>query len=388
MRLMALVDYYLPGFKGGGPVRSVSRLIERLAGDAECFVVTRDRDLGDAQPYAGIPRARWLPLRSARVFYADRRHTTGQAIRAIVADVRPDVVYLNSYFSKFARIVLRLHARGRLAGAAVVVAPRGEFSPGALGLKAAKKRLYLTAARFWGLHRDITWHLTSERERAEVETALGSGVQAFISPPDLDVINHVVPRRTKTSGAASFAFISRIVPKKNLLGAIGSLQVVRGRATLTIHGPMEDAAYWRRCQEAIARLPAHVRVDCAGPVPYERVFDVLSHHHFLLLPTLGENFGHIIAVGLGAGCPVLLSDQTPWMDLETHAAGWIIPLDNARRWQDTVQQCVDMTDEEFHAMSQRARAYIEAMATPSTGSNNERDMFEQAIRLERCRPAH
>jgi glycosyltransferase involved in cell wall biosynthesis len=387
MRLMALVDYYLPGFKGGGPVRSVSRMIEGLAGDAECFVVTRDRDLGDTQPYSGIPRARWLPHGSARVFYADPQHQTARAIRAIVADVRPDVVYLNSYFSKFARVVLRLHAGRRLGGAAVVVAPRGEFSPGALQLKAAKKHLYLAMAGLTGLHRDITWHLTSDRERAEVEAALGSTVQAFISPPAVAVAFRAAPRRAKAAGTAGVAFISRIVPKKNLLGAIESLQAVRGEATLTIHGPMEDAAYWRRCQQALARLPPHVRVEYGGPLPHERVFDVLAHHHFLLLPTLGENFGHVIAEALSAGCPVLLSDQTPWMDLETRAAGWIIPLDDTRRWQDTVQQCVDMSDEDFQAMSQRARAYVEAVAAPSTRSNVERDMFEQAIELERSRAA-
>jgi hypothetical protein len=75
------------------------------------------------------------------------------------------------------------------------------------------------------------------------------------------------------------------------------------------------------------------------------------------------------------------------MDLETRAAGWIIPLDDTRRWQDTVQQCVDMSDEDFQARSQRARAYVEAVAAPSTRSNVERDMFEQAIELERSRAA-
>jgi glycosyltransferase involved in cell wall biosynthesis len=383
MRLMALVDYYLPGFKGGGPVRSVSRLIERLAGDAACFVVTRDRDLGDTQPYAGIARATWLPLGRARVFYADRRHTTGQGLRAIVADVRPDVIYLNSYFSKFARVVLRLHARGRLAGAAVVVAPRGEFSPGALGLKAAKKRAYLTIARIAGLHRGLTWHLTSERERAEVEAALGSAVHAFISRPHIDVPSREAPRRDKKSGTASFAFISRIVPKKNLSGAIEVLRTLKGRATLSIYGPIEDAAYWRRCQGAMSRLPAHVHAEHVGSLPHEGVFDALSRHHFLLLPTLGENFGHVIAEALCAGCPVILSDQTPWTDLEARAAGWTIALRETQRWQETIQRCVDMRSEEFHQMSQRARAYIETVAAESVCANDERDMFEHAIQFER-----
>jgi glycosyltransferase involved in cell wall biosynthesis len=293
------------------------------------------------------------------------------------------VVYVNSYFSRFARIVLRLHARGRIEGAAVVVAPRGEFSPGALGLKAAKKRLYLAAARLYRLHRRITWHLTSERERREVEAALGRVACAFISRPQVDLPDRQTLPRDKSAGAASFVFISRIVPKKNLLGAIDALRVVRGHATLAIHGPIEDAEYWRRCQDTIASLPPGVRVEYAGPLPHERVFDELSRRHFLLLPTLGENFGHVIAEGLFAGCPVLLSDQTPWMDLESRGAGWIIPLADARRWQAAVQRGVDMDAATFERMSQQAREYVESVAVASDRASNERKMFEQAIQFER-----
>jgi hypothetical protein len=49
-RVMALVDYYLPGFKGGGPAVSVSRLAMATREDVETFVFTRDRDLATHNP--------------------------------------------------------------------------------------------------------------------------------------------------------------------------------------------------------------------------------------------------------------------------------------------------------------------------------------------------
>jgi glycosyltransferase involved in cell wall biosynthesis len=388
MRVMALVDYYLPGFKGGGPAHSVHRMITRFSDRIEFFVFTHDHDLGDRAPYPGVSAGTWTPRDGARIFYADARHVTTRAIRAVMDDVRPHVVYLNSYFSPFSRVALRLHARDRFAGAAAVVAPRGEFSPGALRLKAAKKRAYLLAARLYGLHRDVTWHLTSERELTDLQATIGRTGHIFISPPRVELPCDEPAIREKRAQEASFVFVSRIAPVKNLLGALASLRAVRGRATLAIYGPIEDAAYWRQCQTAMTRLPSNVQCQYMGALPHANVFEVLSRHHFLLLPTLGENFGHIIAEALGAGCPVLLSDQTPWMDLEAREAGWIIPLDDVRRWQDVVQRCVDMTGDAFHQMSRRARGYIETAATASMRSNDEYEMFEQAIRFERSRNRH
>jgi hypothetical protein len=47
-----------------------------------------------------------------------------------------------------------------------------------------------------------------------------------------------------------------------------------------------------------------------------------------------------------------------------------------------------MTGDAFHQMSRRARGYIETAATASMRSNDEYEMFEQAIRFERSRNRH
>jgi glycosyltransferase involved in cell wall biosynthesis len=46
----------------------------------------------------------------------------------------------------------------------------------------------------------------------------------------------------------------------------------------------------------------------------------------MVLPTYNENFGYVILEALLAGCPVILSDQPPWRDLEARQVGWTIPL--------------------------------------------------------------
>ena len=63
--------------------------------------------------------------------------------------------------------------------------------------------------------------------------------------------------------------------------------------------------------------------------------------------TSGENFGHAIIEALACGCPVIISDQTPWNDLESFGAGWVIPLDDEKRWKSVINMANVMDSESF-----------------------------------------
>ena len=46
--ILAFVDHFLPGFKAGGPVRTLANIVDRLGDEFEFKIVTRDRDLDTA----------------------------------------------------------------------------------------------------------------------------------------------------------------------------------------------------------------------------------------------------------------------------------------------------------------------------------------------------
>ena len=48
-RVLCFASYYLPGFRAGGPVRSLTRLCEWLEDDFEFRVVTRNRAIDAAR---------------------------------------------------------------------------------------------------------------------------------------------------------------------------------------------------------------------------------------------------------------------------------------------------------------------------------------------------
>ena len=42
------------------------------------------------------------------------------------------------------------------------------------------------------------------------------------------------------------------------------------------------------------------------------------------MPTISENFGLVILESLSRGLPVLTTNETPWENIQTDNAGWII----------------------------------------------------------------
>lgn len=57
---------------------------------------------------------------------------------------------------------------------------------------------------------------------------------------------------------------------------------------------------------------------------------------------------------LSAGCPVLLSDRTPWRQLEDKGIGWDFSLSEQERFTETIDMCAAMTEDDFAPWVSRA----------------------------------
>ncbi len=384
-RVLVVADYYLPGFKGGGPIVSVSRFVQKLSKNIDSYVFTRDRDLGDLRPYDGETVGEWCRKEDVSVYYAPPSEIGIVGLLRAIKEIQPHVIYVNSYFSQTSRAVLMLRRFRFLKGIAVILAPRGEFSPGALKIKAFKKTIYLTVADVIRLHSGVVWQVSSELEAAEAKRVIREHDRFFIQAPDIVTHDQVEigDKPPKTAGQASFVFVSRVSPKKNLRFAIQLLAEVKGDVKFSIYGPEEDQAYSKACREEAAKLPPNIKVEFCGPRRPHEIFGVLFESHFFLFPTLGENFGHVVPEAFGAGCPILISDQTPWQNLAEKHAGWVIPLDRKDEWVAAVQRCIDMEEGEYRQWSGGAKQFLSAYASSTEDIDQNLEMIKQAMRLAR-----
>jgi hypothetical protein len=57
------------------------------------------------------------------------------------------------------------------------------------------------------------------------------------------------------------------------------------------------------------------------------------------------------------GLPLLISDRTPWHDLERQHVGWDLPLNDLSAFTRTIQRLIDMDQAEFDQWSEGAFQY-------------------------------
>lgn len=346
--VLALVEWYLPGERAGGPVRSIDALVHRLEGRVHFDVVTRGHDFGDATAYPGVVTDTWITGGPERRRYLSRRGERPLVLLRLLRQTPHDVLYLNTLYSLgFALYPLLWRRVGLLHSGRTVLAPRGQLAPGALAIGRFKKRAYLLTLRATGLFRDLEWHAASAEEEGHIRRLVA------------DARTHVAPNLRRPTvapvGAASRVggvraiFLSRIAETKNLDGALRILLGCTVPVEFNIYGQQEDVAYWRKCCRLIVELPENVTCTYHGAVAHQDVAGIFADHDVLLLPTHGESFGHVIGEALEAGCVAIVSDRTPWRGLTARRAGWDLPLDDSGAFTAALEEYASFDE------TQRAR---------------------------------
>ncbi len=384
--ILTFNKFYLPGYRAGGPIRTLANMVDRLGDSFDFRIVTLDRDAGDTTPYPGIEMRTWRPIGKGHVMYLSSEQVTVSLLTRIAREVNPDVVYLNSFFDPiFTQRMLWARRFGRLPPYPFILAPRGEFSAGALQLKRAKKMAYLQVTRLLGLYRHLTWQASSQYELADIRRNLsfvqvGDIVEAINLPPSVgeDEVS-TAPSFRKEGTPLRVCFLSRISPMKNLDFALQALAQVKSEVVFTIYGPKEVREYWEACEALISALPVNIRVCYMGELVPREVKAALSQHDLFLFPTRGENYGHVIHEALGAGLPVLISDQTPWSDVVKRKVGWVHSLADPVIFANSIDEFASQAPAHVMEVKRRAMAYAKECAVKAEALENNINLFTRAL---------
>ena len=358
--VLCFVAYYLPGYRSGGPVRTIANFVDHLGDEFDIRIICRDRDALDTAPYSDVAVNAWNAVGKAQVFYASSGTLSLAGVARLLRQTPHDVLYLNSFFSPAFTGLPLLARRLRMAPKKpCVIAPRGEFSEGAISLKAAKKRIYLAASKAVGLYDGLHWQASSEFELGDIRRECGAKAEVIDVAPDLPPKLDETARlensvATRAPGPLRLVFLSRISPKKNLDYLLRVLKGVTEPVTLAIYGPGENKEYWNQCQRLIKEMPNHIGISYEGEVTPDQVNAIFAAHDLFVLPTRGENFGHVILESLTAGTPVLISDQTPWQASENGGVR-TLSLEDPKQWCDEIGRWAKYNSQELAELRHSAR---------------------------------
>ncbi len=341
-------------------MRSIVNFTAALGGDLNIRICCLDRDEFDEAPYPGMKYLPWEQIGRGRVRYLRPGKQVLLEILRTLKEKPHDTLYLSGgfdpYFSIWPLVACWL---GLCPRRTVVIAPCGELAPSALAIKPTKKKIFLAAARFLGLHKSVVWHATTAAEAQDIQAATHvpmrnvrvAGIVPTILHADKDVLARGAQQPLRV------IYLSKICRMKNLAFGLKALRHVRHSVRFSIFGLIEEKDYWAECEKLIADLPAHVEAVYGGPIPYEDVPHVLAEQDLFLLPTLGENFGHVIFEALEMGLPIIISDKTPWQSLRQAGVGYDIPLEEEAAFTRAIDEIAEMPAEDFIAMRERAFDY-------------------------------
>jgi glycosyltransferase involved in cell wall biosynthesis len=377
LKLLIFIDWFEPGFKAGGPIRSMVNFANHFDSIYDLYIVTGDRDLWDTEPYAGIQFNQWLKYGNSNVMYCSRGWLNFARVKSLHASVVPDWIYVNGMFSWSFSILPLLVAVFRNDPLPVMLAPRGMLNAAALQFKTMKKRAFLLAFKMAGIPRKVTFQATSEAEKNDIIREFGTDVKALMLPNLHSVQMPFVAVQDKHPGEVRVIFVGRIHPIKNVHVLLQAVRSVNARVELMIVGEIDNREYWNNCKADIEALPANVKLTIIHQLPHKEIEAKIQEHHLFVSPTQTENFGHAIFEALKCGRPVLISDRTPWRNLVSRKAGWDLPLGSVPAFTEVLEKVAEMDRDTLNMWCENAWQYSASFIEKTSNPHAYQSVFDE-----------
>ena len=377
--ILIITGRYLPGYKDGGPVRTIKNLTDYLGNEYNFRILTADRDHGDEAPYPDITVNTWNRVGNALVWYVPPGKFSFSIIRKMSEEA--DTVFISGCFSDYAIKTMILNRIGQIKKP-VIIAPMGLFMPNAMKRKPIKYNSFIMLFKLLGMFHNVKWSVSSEIEEKCVKKEISPEAVCYIAKDLPRMVEEKTIHKRKKTGELRAFFISRISPEKNIIQSIDILKECHSSIWFTIYGPILNQQYWEKVEEKLLELPSNIHAAYKGNINSEQVVETLEQEHVFLFTTIGENYSHVVHEALSAGCPCVISDQTPWQDLDKNCAGHVLPLNDNSRFVKAIESYAEMAETDFQKISDAAHDYARRVSRESAETTGYRVLFNSVKKVK------
>ncbi|MFL2579342.1 MAG: glycosyltransferase [Parvicellaceae bacterium] len=353
-KILIFIDWYIPAYKAGGPIISVKNIIDHLSTQFDFYIITSNLDIDKKKVTDDSDLNKWISRKNYEIIYLNSKNQNIAFYNKIINDLHPEIIYLNSFFSYKFSILPILVSRKNKYNIKIILAPRGMLGDGALKIKRFKKVCFLKFMKFIGFYSNIHWHASTNNESVEIQNFFGTNSKITIAQ-NLSTINEKLKFKVGKleDGFLTILYLSRVSKKKNLFFLIQSiiLSEKKSKIKLKIIGFCEDELYFKSCIDLINEN--QIDYELLGTVPHEQLPKYYLSSDIFCLPTLHENYGHVIVEALSYGLPIIISQNTPWRNLENNKVGFDLPLLSSS-FSSKIDYFFSMDDSAFSTYSKNA----------------------------------
>lgn len=226
------------------------------------------------------------------------------------------------------------------------------------------------------MYKKITWHASTKIEKTEIELFFGQSTKVIIAQNLSSKISNNSPKSKKSNeDMLNVLFVSRISKKKNLMFLIHEINNCKSKEKihLTIIGFADDVSYYNLCLFYLKKYV--ISYELIAPMPQFKLSEYYNKADVFCLPTLHENYGHVIIEAFSHGLPVIISNNTPWKNLENHSVGFDLEL-KPNNFCKKIEFFQNMNDSDYSLYSKNAIKYFEAINANDNLINENINLFE------------
>lgn len=288
MKNLLIIGPFPPLYSYGGPTKSIKNIYDIFSTSNLTFSILSPN----------------FHLNGKKIFYHNNLKNVffkkNQLIFLITNFYKFKVIWLNSFFDKklLLLILIRIFYSYK-----IIVSPRGQLSNEAIKTSNPfLKKLFINLLKVF--RHFIIFHSTSDHETKCIKN--------FFKKINVKQISNVfnleyIPNNIKEK---KFVFYSRIHKKKGLDILLETVYKYNIDIQLDIYGFIEDYGYWKICKNYIDKLS---KVNYKGILEDGDIKKISNKYSFFILPTLNENFGHVIVELLSIGCiPIISKNSNPF----------------------------------------------------------------------------
>ncbi|WP_207422781.1 XrtY-associated glycosyltransferase XYAG1 [Desertivirga brevis] len=361
MKIFQLNASYKPAYIYGGPTMSVSKLSEEISKQGNPIEVVTTSANGPGELEVELGKS--VLVDGVKVTYypritKDHTHFSPQLLSALARKLKlskvsneSPVVHVHAWWNLVSMFSSWI---ARWKNIPVILSPRGTLSGYSFTNRNSGLKDYLHRFLGKGLLEYSYFHVTSEKEKRDIERLVKPKgvfvIPNFVRIPELtphpspsDSSEQVLLKeREKTTphpdpsdqseqvllkerekNTLRLLFISRVEEKKGLELLFESLKEFKANWTLDIAGSGEEV-YVSKLKSFTEELGISGGINWLGHVNNEQKFDVMADHDVMVLPSFDENFANVVIECLSVGTSVLLTRNVGLADyVEAKELGWV-----------------------------------------------------------------
>ena len=335
MRICLVSSSFYPAISYGGPISSTWDL-SRSIGDkgVEVYVSTtnangkgRLKDV-DTKSHVKLSENVWVRYYHEQII----NYFSLSFCFNIWRDIKKaDIIYIQ-YLFNYTVVVSLVYSF--LLQKKIILCPRGSFSSFTLARRRLIKKLWIFMF-IKPFKNRITWQCSSYLERNDVRSCFPDA-DVVIIPDSIDFNNFQLSSKRCSKEMLLKEYTGRDFEKvTDIIFSMGRLHKIKGfhilidafslflkdypYAKLIIAG--EDDGFKKDLLEKISQLNLKESVFLIGLINHSQKTRLFANSTIFSLCSSFESFGIVVAESLACGCPVVVSNRTPWRDVEQNKCG-------------------------------------------------------------------